>query len=41
MLDVARWLAEQGLDAHPLETRYAGDEEETDLASEGTEGAEG
>ena len=25
---VARWLSEQGLDAHPLETRYAGDEEE-------------
>jgi putative mRNA 3-end processing factor len=29
---VARWLSEQGLDAHPLETRYAGDEEEGDAA---------
>jgi putative mRNA 3-end processing factor len=28
---VARWLSEQGLEAHPLETRYAGDEEETDV----------
>jgi putative mRNA 3-end processing factor len=31
---VARWLSEQGLEAHALETRFAGDEEETDLATE-------
>ncbi len=38
---VARWLSEQGLEAYPLETRFAGDEEETELAAEGTEVAEG
>jgi putative mRNA 3-end processing factor len=27
---VARWLNEQGLEAHPLETRFEGDEEEGD-----------
>jgi putative mRNA 3-end processing factor len=31
---VARWLTEQGLEAHPLETRYAGDEEEGDAGNE-------
>lgn len=37
---VARWLSEQGLDAHPLETRFTGDEEETELATESPASAE-
>lgn len=31
---VARWLSEQGLDAHPLETRFDGDEEEVDAGAD-------
>jgi putative mRNA 3-end processing factor len=41
---VARWLSEEGLEAHPLETRFAAEEDETDLATEGVtegDGAEG